>query len=177
MNIHNNTPFRHQVTNLKKKKERPWRWQILAKLYLEKTDWSSEKTKKERNKPMTILRLTVTELEVGGEIVWWWQWQRLKLEVELWVRVSERGRKGWVHKWERERRVRLWGKWMGSGTAKCGIWEEVGFFSLYIYIRGFWVIICLNGSSPSRVWQNPDPLRIFFKDPYLTLLFIGPGEI
>ena len=32
MNIHNNTPFRHQVTNLKKKEERSWQWQILAEV-------------------------------------------------------------------------------------------------------------------------------------------------
>ena len=67
MNIHNNTPFRHQVTNLKKKKERSWQWHILVKLHLEKTDQSSEKTKKVRNKPVMILRPTVTELETDGD--------------------------------------------------------------------------------------------------------------
>ena len=78
MNIHNNTPFSHQVTNLKKRKKkkkrtdlgdgRSWRrWQILAELHLENIDRSSEKTKKERNKPVTILRPAVTELETDGD--------------------------------------------------------------------------------------------------------------
>ena len=79
MNIHNKTPFRHQVMNPKKEKKkkkkkrdlgcgRSWRrWQILAKLHLEKTDRSSEKTKKERNKPVMILRPTVTELETDDD--------------------------------------------------------------------------------------------------------------
>ena len=67
MNIHNNTPFRHQVMNLKKIEERSWRWQILAELHLENTDQSSKKTKKERNKLMSILSLAVTELETDGD--------------------------------------------------------------------------------------------------------------
>ena len=78
MNIHNNTPFRHQVMNLKKKTKqnkkrrdlgggKSWRRQILAELHLENTDRSSGKTKKERNKPVTILRLVVIELETDGD--------------------------------------------------------------------------------------------------------------
>ena len=53
--------------NLKKIEERSWRWQILAELHLENTDQSSKKTKKERNKLMSILRLAVTELETDGD--------------------------------------------------------------------------------------------------------------
>ena len=99
MNIHNNTPFKHQVMNLKKKKQRSWwRWQILTELHLEKIDRSSKKIKKERNKHVTILRLAVTKLKASSEIVWWWEWQRSKLEVES---VSE-------SEWEREKRVSPW---------------------------------------------------------------------
>ena len=39
----------------------------MAELHLEKIDRSSEKTKKERNKPVTILRPIVTELEIDGD--------------------------------------------------------------------------------------------------------------
>ena len=39
----------------------------MAELHLEKTDRRSEKTKKERNKPVTILRPAVTELEADGD--------------------------------------------------------------------------------------------------------------
>ena len=39
----------------------------MAELHLEKIDWSSEKTKKERNKLVTSLRLTVTELETDDD--------------------------------------------------------------------------------------------------------------
>ena len=39
----------------------------MAELHLENIDRSSEKTKKERNKPVTILRPTVTELETDGD--------------------------------------------------------------------------------------------------------------
>ena len=62
--------------NKKKKKMRDlgcgrswWRRQILAELYLEKTDRSSEKTKKERNKPVMILRLAMIELETNSDRV------------------------------------------------------------------------------------------------------------
>ena len=59
--------------NQKKKRRdlgggRSWRrWQILAELHLEKTDRSLEKTKKERNKPVTILRPAVIELKTDGD--------------------------------------------------------------------------------------------------------------
>ena len=46
-----------------------WRRQILAELHLEKTNRSSEKTKKERNKPVMILRPAVIELETNGDKV------------------------------------------------------------------------------------------------------------
>ena len=46
-----------------------WRRQILAELHLEKTDRSSEKTKKERNKPVMILRSAVIELETNSDKV------------------------------------------------------------------------------------------------------------
>ena len=39
----------------------------MAELHLEKIDRSSEKTKKERNKPVMILRPAVTELETNGD--------------------------------------------------------------------------------------------------------------
>ena len=39
----------------------------MAKLHLENTDQSSKKTKKERNKLVSILRLAVTELETDGD--------------------------------------------------------------------------------------------------------------
>ena len=41
----------------------------MAELHLEKTDWSSKKIKKERNKHVMILRLALTKLEASSEIV------------------------------------------------------------------------------------------------------------
>ena len=66
MNIHNNTPFRHQVTNLKKKKERSWWWQILAEVAdLGRATLGEDRSEliedKEREKQ------TCDDLETGGD--------------------------------------------------------------------------------------------------------------
>ena len=107
------------------------------------------------------LRLTMTELEAGSEIVWWWRWQRLELEVES---VSEREKR--VRKGEETEAMReMDGEWDGW------VWNMRGsrVFLVYIYKGGFLVILYLNGSGPGRVWQKPelDPnsLWIFFKRP------------
>ena len=51
MNIHNNTPFRHQVMNPKKKKR----------------EIGAQRRQRKRDKPVTILRPAVTELETDSD--------------------------------------------------------------------------------------------------------------
>ena len=151
MNIHNNTPFRHQVMNpkkkMKKKKKRSWWWQILAEMAdlgwaTLGEDRSELREDKEREKQTCddletgsdrawdwrwqSLRLTVTELEAGSEIVWWWRWQRLELEVESVSETKKRVRKG-----EKTEAVReMDGEWDGW------VWNIRGsrVFLVYIYI-------------------------------------------
>ena len=138
------------------------------------------KTKKERNKPVTILRPAVTELETDGDRDWGRRWVT---EVKTWVEsVSEsewRGRRGWVCEWERERRVRLWGKWVGAK-----VWNMRGgrVFLVYIYTYIYGVLgnFIFKWVGFGSRWQNLNPTQtlfgFFFKDPYLTLLFIRSGQ-
>ena len=117
MNIHNNTPFRHQVTNLKKKKG-----EILVVADLGWATLGEDRSEliedKEREKQ------TCDDLETGSDWAWDWRWLRLRpavrpcdgggdkdhLRLSPWVRGGEESEA--MSEGSRE-------------TAECGIWEEL----------------------------------------------------
>ena len=100
MNIYNNTPFKHQVTNLKKKKKKG---EILAVVDLGWATLGEDKSKLKEDKERE--KKTCNELETDGDKAWGRWWDRVmaavsdsgqSLRLSPWVRISERGRKGWA---------------------------------------------------------------------------------